>query len=84
MLLQIYYQMYTIAQKVHRNKEKPQKFITSGAFYLVTRTGFEPAFEFGKRTEYMLFNLKSASFCFQKFSKTNEIFGSKFVVKTLV
>ena len=32
------------AQKVIKNKEKPQKFITSGAFYLVTRTGFEPAF----------------------------------------
>ena len=31
------------AQKVIKNKEKPQKFITSGAFYLVTRTGFEPA-----------------------------------------
>ena len=32
------------AQKVIKNKEKPQKFITSGAFYLVTRTGFEPMF----------------------------------------
>ena len=32
------------AQKVIKNKEKPQKFITSGAFYMVTRTGFEPAF----------------------------------------
>ena len=32
------------AQKVIKNKERPQKFITSGAFYLVTRTGFEPAF----------------------------------------
>ena len=32
------------AQKVIKNEEKPQKFITSGAFYMVTRTGFEPAF----------------------------------------
>jgi len=40
--LAINYKVYAIAEKVIRNEEKPQKFITSGVYYLVTRTGFEP------------------------------------------
>lgn len=44
--------MYTIAEKVIKNKEKPQKFITSGAFYMVTRTGFEPAFGVFKSSNF--------------------------------
>lgn len=40
------------AQKVIKNKENPKKFITSGAFYMVTRMGFEPAFDVSRSSNF--------------------------------
>ena len=55
------------SSKSYQKQRKPQKFVTSGVYLLVTRTGFEPAFEFLKCSDFESNALKYAMFDLKKY-----------------